>query len=352
VATEHQRYEPLRRDGNLELRRYAGSVHAAVRVQAHSHSEATSAGFEPLAGYIFGGNHEAASIDMTVPVTSEHATGRRIEMTVPVTAERDGDQDDYVVRFTMPGRFTSVAELPRPNDNRVTLEESSQATVAAIGFMGRLTEAAVQVAQRDLMKWIEGLGMNPAGAPVVAQYDGPWKPPFLRHNELLIPVVAGEHSNSDRPIERVRDYPRPPSITREALHIRAAVGNRVIADTRRPVVIRETYHPPVFYLPPENIDMHSLEPTDRRTFCEFKGEARYFTLVAGERRVPNAAWYYPSPAPGYEDMANHVAFYPWALDEATVDGVQVEPQPGHFYGGWITEWVEGPFKGGPGTAGW
>ena len=147
------------------------------------------------------------------------------------------------------------------------------------------------------------------------------------------------------PVEPVWDYPRPPSLVRESMHVRAVLGGRLIAETRRPLVIRETSHPPVFYFPPDEVDTSLLEPSERVTFCEYKGEAHYYSLRVGTLWRADAAWYYPRPSAGYEMLANHVAFYAWALDEATVDGERVAPQGGHFYGGWITGWVEGPFKG-------
>ena len=155
-----------------------------------------------------------------------------------------------------------------------------------------------------------------------------------------------------RPMEVAGDYPRPPSITREPLHARAILGGRVVAETHRPIVIRETTHAPVFYFPPEDVDMSVLLASPHTTYCEYKGLARYYSIEIDGRRANNAAWFYPEPSAGYEEMAEHIAFYAWALDEATVDGEQVEPQPGRFYGGWITSWVEGPFKGAPGTWGW
>lgn len=160
------------------------------------------------------------------------------------------------------------------------------------------------------------------------------------------------HPPEGRPIERVWDYPRPPSLTREPLHVRGVVAGHVIADTHRPILIRETSHPPVYYVPPEDVATELLVPSPHRTFCEFKGEAHYYSLDIDGRRASNVAWYYPHPSKGYEELADHIAFYAWALDEATVDGEQVEPQPGRFYGGWVTSWLEGPFKGAPGTMGW
>ena len=157
---------------------------------------------------------------------------------------------------------------------------------------------------------------------------------------------------ADRPTESVWDYPRPPSAERTARHIRATLAGRVIAETTRAVRVCETSHPPVYYVPPEDVAMEHLEPSAHTSFCEFKGQAHYYTLVIDGVRHSNAAWYYSHPSPGYEELANHIAFYARVFDEATVDGEQVTPQPGHFYGGWITHDIEGPFKGEPGTMGW
>jgi uncharacterized protein (DUF427 family) len=157
---------------------------------------------------------------------------------------------------------------------------------------------------------------------------------------------------SGRPKESVRDYPRPPAVERVERHVRGTVRGRVVVDTNRPVRVLETSHPPVYYLPPEDVATELLVPSRHTSFCEYKGTAHYHHLVVDDDKRENAAWYYPNPSPGYEEIAGHIAFYAWALDEATVDGEQVTPQPGRFYGGWITDEIEGPFKGGPGTTGW
>ena len=157
---------------------------------------------------------------------------------------------------------------------------------------------------------------------------------------------------ADRPTESVWDYPRPPSAERVARHIRAVLAGHIVADTTRAVRVCETSHPPVYYVPPDDVAMEHLEPSAHTSYCEFKGQAHYYSLVIDGVRHSNAAWYYSHPNPGYEELANHVAFYAWVFDEATVDGEQVTPQPGHFYGGWITREISGPFKGEPGTTGW
>lgn len=152
--------------------------------------------------------------------------------------------------------------------------------------------------------------------------------------------------------ESVWDYPRPPAATRVDRRIRVRFGGVTIADTERPIKVMETSHPPVYYVPLEDVLEESLLGSAHRTFCEYKGWASYWHVRAGEREAKNAAWYYPEPLVGYELLADHVAFYPALMDECTVDGEVVVPQPGHFYGGWITHEIVGPFKGTPQTLDW
>jgi uncharacterized protein (DUF427 family) len=126
----------------------------------------------------------------------------------------------------------------------------------------------------------------------------------------------------------------------------------VVAETRRSFRVLETSHPPVFYVPPEDVEKKLLEGSSRSSFCEWKGRARYHSIKVGDRRSPDAAWSYPDPSPMFEMIRDHLAFYPSRVDECTVDGEVVRSQPGDFYGGWITDEVVGPFKGDPGTMSW
>jgi uncharacterized protein (DUF427 family) len=114
----------------------------------------------------------------------------------------------------------------------------------------------------------------------------------------------------------------------------------------------ETSHPPTFYFPPGDVHVEFLEPCERISFCEFKGQAVYFKLRVGDRISDDAAWSYLNPQPGYEAIAGYFAFYPGKVDRCVVGGQLVTPQPGDFYGGWITPDIVGPFKGGPGTMLW
>jgi uncharacterized protein (DUF427 family) len=152
--------------------------------------------------------------------------------------------------------------------------------------------------------------------------------------------------------ESVWDYPRPPRIEGSTKHIQVIFNGEVIADTRRAKRVLETSHPPVYYIPLEDIRREYLTTTSRATFCEFKGRAAYYTLNVHGKVAENVAWYYPSPTPAFEEIADHVAFYPSRMDACYVDSELVEAQPGDFYGGWITKDIVGPFKGSPGTMGW
>jgi uncharacterized protein (DUF427 family) len=126
----------------------------------------------------------------------------------------------------------------------------------------------------------------------------------------------------------------------------------MIAETTEAWCVLETSHPPTYYLPPAAFAAAALQPADGTSFCEWKGVAHYLDVTAAGAVAPRAAWTYPSPSPSFSAIRDHVAVYPGLMDSCTVDGRQVEPQPGGFYGGWVTPRVVGPFKGEPGTRGW
>jgi uncharacterized protein (DUF427 family) len=152
--------------------------------------------------------------------------------------------------------------------------------------------------------------------------------------------------------ESVWDYPRPPRLEACHKHIQIIMDGQVIADTQRAWRVLETSHPPVYYIPPEDIHMEYLKPASHHSYCEWKGEASYYTLHMVDRRIPNIAWYYPRPTADFVPITNHLAFYPSKVEACYIDGERVQAQQGDFYGGWITSDIVGPFKGGPGTAGW
>jgi len=148
--------------------------------------------------------------------------------------------------------------------------------------------------------------------------------------------------------ESVWDYPRPPRLERSVDRIQVRLDGRLIVETTAAVRVLETSHPPVYYLPRSAFIPGVLVPAPGSSYCEFKGAARY--LSVGSAR--GAAWYYPHPTHGYEELVDRVAVYPSAMDSCEVAGETVTAQAGDFYGGWITSKVVGPFKGEPGTLGW
>lgn len=152
--------------------------------------------------------------------------------------------------------------------------------------------------------------------------------------------------------ESVWDYPRPPRLEPVSGRVTIRLGGQLIADTMDAVRVLETSHPPVYYLPIADFAPGALVDADGSSFCEFKGRARYLDVRGGGAERPAAAWNYPAPTPGFAPLVDRVAVYAAPMDECTVNGEVVTPQPGGFYGGWVTRSVVGPFKGVPGSMGW
>ena len=152
--------------------------------------------------------------------------------------------------------------------------------------------------------------------------------------------------------ESVWDYPRPPRLESSSSRVRVVVGGQTIADSRNSFRVLETSHPPVFYIPPEDVVADLLAEAPQRSFCEWKGMAGYYDIVLPERKIRQAAWFYRNPSQRFSKLAGCIAFYPSKMDACFVDDEKVEAQEGDFYGGWITSKIVGPFKGAPGTHGW
>ena len=153
--------------------------------------------------------------------------------------------------------------------------------------------------------------------------------------------------------ESVWDYPRPPRLERTTKHLRIVMDGVELASTNRAYRVLETSHPPVYYLPPDDVRMDLLQVVPAyTTFCEFKGGARYWTYVGPNREVAKIAWSYPKPNGRFAAIADYLAFYPSRVDACYVNDERVQAQAGDFYGGWITSNIVGPFKGGVGTWGW
>ena len=149
----------------------------------------------------------------------------------------------------------------------------------------------------------------------------------------------------------VWDFPRPPQLVLDSREVIVNWGNVEVARTKRAVLVLETSHPPTFYLPWTDVNQNLFTSAGGGSLCEWKGPAKYWSLVDGSRSLVKGAWSYPSPLPGAELLKDCVALYATSL-QCTVGGHPVTPQPGGFYGGWITPDLVGPFKGIPGSSGW
>jgi uncharacterized protein (DUF427 family) len=152
--------------------------------------------------------------------------------------------------------------------------------------------------------------------------------------------------------ESVWAYPRPPRLEEFTGSITVELGGQTIASTTRAWRVLETSHPPTYYLPADCFGEGCLQPTPGASWCEWKGQATYYDLVTASAVAPRAAWTYPNPASGFAAIADAVAVMAARVDRCTVNGEQVVAQPGGFYGGWVTSWIAGPFKGVPGSMGW
>ncbi len=166
---------------------------------------------------------------------------------------------------------------------------------------------------------------------------------------------ARRPSFADTPLpsqESVWDYPRPPALDRDARRVIVRAGSTVLADTTRAVRVLETASPPTFYLPPDDIDLSLLQRADGGSMCEWKGQAAYWSVCLPDgTRLASVGWSYPTPTAAFAAIGGWLSFYPARL-ACTVDGERVRPQPGGFYGGWLTDDIAGPVKGTPGTGHW
>ena len=153
--------------------------------------------------------------------------------------------------------------------------------------------------------------------------------------------------------ENVGDYPRPPALEWTDAPIGIRFGGQEIARSMGAWRVLETFHPPTYYIPAEAFADGTLVPSaSSSTLCEWKGRASYFDIRAGGRVAERAAWTYPFPTSAFAALLGHVALYAEPMDDVTVAGTRVQPQPGNFYGGWVTSNITGPIKGAPGTTHW
>jgi len=169
-----------------------------------------------------------------------------------------------------------------------------------------------------------------------------------RHRGEARPDVAIEPGPGQ---ESVWDYPRPPAVVPDSRHVVARLGDHLLADSHAPIRVLETASPPVFYLPPKDVDFTLLQPDEVHTFCEWKGRADYFHVQLDGRIISHIAWSYPEPFDGFGEIKHYVSFYPEKC-ACFVDGERVQAQGGGYYGGWVTAEIVGPFKGQTGTSSW
>lgn len=165
------------------------------------------------------------------------------------------------------------------------------------------------------------------------------------------PEPATGTAANGRPRESVWDYPRPPRVEAVGRRVRVALGGETILDVPDAIRVLETAGAPTIYIPLAAVREGTLRPAAGGSFCEWKGAATYWDVVAGGETAPRAAWSYPKPNEAFAELRGLVSFYP-ALVECRLGDELVEPQPGGFYGGWVTAEITGPIKGGAGSGGW
>ena len=152
--------------------------------------------------------------------------------------------------------------------------------------------------------------------------------------------------------ESVWDYPRPPRVEPEARQVTIVFNGSLIVESGSALRVLETSHPPNIYVPLDDVAVGVLSPNPQQTVCEWKGRANYWDVRVGDEISAAAAWGYRTPRAGFEARVDHVSFYPGRMEACYLGDELVVPQPGSFYGGWITNDVVGPFKGGAGSWGW
>lgn len=154
------------------------------------------------------------------------------------------------------------------------------------------------------------------------------------------------------PDESVWDYPRPPRLEAFPFRLTVSIAGIVLADSIAGFRVLETSHPPTYYIPQADVRMDLLRRNERRSLCEWKGQARYYDLIVDGHETEGVAWTYPKPTSRFAALLETLCFYACKADECTVEGVPAKAQQGDFYGGWLTPNLKGPFKGGAGTQGW
>jgi len=162
----------------------------------------------------------------------------------------------------------------------------------------------------------------------------------------VVPIIPGPGQES------VWDYPRPPRVEPVTAAVRVVVDGTTIAASGRAMRVLETSHPPVYYVPRDDVRGSAIRRARGSSVCEWKGVATYWSIVTAGRVIERAAWSYEDPTPTFAAIRGHLAFYAGLVDEAWIGDELATPQPGGFYGGWVTSAIVGPVKGEPGSWGW
>jgi len=222
MTIESPTYNVESKEENIEIRKYDDYIVAQVDLEA-DYSSALSNGFSILAGYIFGGNHKKSKISMTAPVTGENLIesekipmtvpvteeaineggSEKITMTAPVTEEKVSESEKidmtapvaaeeikghtYRISFTMPSKYT-LESLPEPNDKRIKFKEEKNNRTAVIRFSGRAKEKLAQKEIQELKTWLKEKNIKAKSNFIVAQYNNPFVPGFLRKNEIIVKI--------------------------------------------------------------------------------------------------------------------------------------------------------------------
>lgn len=184
MATEEPKYNIIKTDGDIEIREYTSYCIAETFISTPDFNDASNAGFKKLFGFISGKNRSNKDIQMTAPVTTSRS--EKIEMTAPVTSTKTSD--GFVVSFVMPEGFT-LETTPAPIDSTITIREVKARTVAVIRFSGRWTSTSMDEHEKELLQWLTTNGYLPIGQSVIARFDPPFMPWFMRRNEIQFEIA-------------------------------------------------------------------------------------------------------------------------------------------------------------------
>ncbi|RPH75483.1 heme-binding protein [bacterium] len=185
-GTEGPVYSVVKKDGDVEIRDYEGYITAQVNVSS-DYNMALYSGFMELFNYISGKNTNRSKISMTAPVTQEKKpVSVKIPMTAPVTSEKVTN-NEYTISFVMPAEYT-LETLPIPEDKNITFNKIEPHRAAVISFSGRMDEALANKKIAELRGWLGKNNMKPKSNFIMAQYNPPWIPGFMRKNEIMVDI--------------------------------------------------------------------------------------------------------------------------------------------------------------------